>query len=150
MADTQQKPEQEGVVVVHTGRHGFATEIQAGHHALKVDEPARLGGTDTGPSPYTLLLGALGACTAMTLRMYADRKQWPLEGVSVRLAHQKIYAKDCADCEAKEGRLDHIERLITLEGRLDDEQRARLLEIANRCPVHQTLKSEIHVETKLG
>jgi len=105
-------------------------------------------GTDTGPSPYDFLLAGLGACTAMTLRLYADQKQWPLERVSVRLSHQKIHAADCADCETREGRIDRIEREISLAGALTAEQRARLLEIADKCPVHRTLHSEVSVKTR--
>jgi len=136
-------------VVVHGGKQGFAQEITAGRHALRSDEPTSYGGTDTGPSPYGLMLAALGACTSMTLRMYADRRKWPLEGVTVRLSHKKIHAKDCEECETKEGKLDVIERHISLEGPLDDEQRKKLMEIADRCPVHQTLGNEIHIRTKL-
>ena len=107
------------------------------------------GGADAGPSPYDLLLAALGACTSMTVAMYARRKQWPLEAVTVRLTHTKIHAEDCAECETREGMLDRIEREITLTGALSAEQRERLLEIANRCPVHRTLVSEIDIRTSL-
>ena len=105
------------------------------------------GGIDSGLGPYDLLLAGLGACTSMTLRLYADRKQLPLRQTSVRLRHSKIHAADCADCETKEGMLDRIERAITLDGDLDAEQRARLMEIADKCPVHRTLKSEINIRT---
>ncbi len=134
-----------GEVVVTGGASGFANRIASGRHRLRADEPASLGGTDTGPSPYELLLAALGACKSMTLRMYADRKGWPLEGVEVRLAHSKVHAKDCAECETKEGKIDRIEVGIEVEGPLDEEQRRRLLEIADRCPVHRTLVSEIEI-----
>jgi len=137
------------IVVVSGNASGFAQEIEAGRHRIAADEPAAAGGTDTGPSPYDLLLGALGACTSMTVAMYARRKQWPLERVSVRLQHAKIHAEDCAECETKEGRLDRIEREISLTGPLTAEQRGRLLEIANRCPVHRTLTSEIDIRTRL-
>ncbi|HBP16508.1 MAG TPA: osmotically inducible protein C [Planctomycetes bacterium] len=143
-------PEEQGVVRVEGGPAGFANAVVAGKHLLRADEPRSVGGTDTGPAPYDFLLAGLGACTSMTLRMYADRKGWPLEGVSVRLRHEKIHAEDCADCETKSGRLDRIERELVLRGPLDQEQRERLLEIADRCPVHRTLEGEIRVETRLS
>lgn len=124
-------------------------------HAFIADEPAKVGGDGNGPDPYALLLSALGACTSMTIRMYADHKKWPLEGISVRLSHRKIHAQDCDTCEQKPGeqktaKLDHIHREIRLIGpKLDDTQRARLVEIANKCPVHKTLHSEIHETTLL-
>lgn len=136
-------------VVVSGGAKGFANDINVRGHRLTADEPLEAGGTDTGPSPYDFLLAALGSCTSITLRMYADRKKWPLQGITVRLRHFKIHAEDCADCETKEGRIDRIERQIFLEGDLSEEQRVRLLEIANRCPVHRTLRSEIDIETNL-
>jgi putative redox protein len=132
-------------VLVRTGG-GFYTEITAGKHTLAADEPASVGGTDKGPTPYDYLLGALGSCTAMTLRMYADRKEWPLDSVTVRLSHGKIYADDCANCETETGKIDRIEREIELEGDLDDAQREKLLEIADKCPVHRTLTSETIIE----
>jgi uncharacterized OsmC-like protein len=138
-----------GHVVVEGSAKGFAQEIAVGRHRLLADEPIRAGGTDTGPGPYDLLLAALGSCTSMTVSLYARRKQWPLESVRVRLRHAKIYARDCEDCETKEGMLDRIERDIELVGPLDEEQRGRLLEIANKCPVHRTLTSEIVIRTRL-
>jgi uncharacterized OsmC-like protein len=111
------------------------------------DEPVEAGGLDSGPGPYDLLLAALGACTSMTLRLYADQKKLPLTRVEVRLRHDRIYAADCAECETKEGLLDHIERVITLEGDLDAKERARLMEIADKCPVHRTLTSEVRIHT---
>jgi uncharacterized OsmC-like protein len=136
-------------VVVRGRADGFAQEVVAGRHRFAADEPLGAGGTDTGPSPYDLLCAALGACTSMTLGMYARRKQWPLVSVTVRLRHSRIYASDCAECETKEGMLDRIERDIELEGALTAEQRARLLEIADKCPVHRTLISEINIRSRL-
>ncbi|HEX6064762.1 MAG TPA: bifunctional alpha/beta hydrolase/OsmC family protein [Longimicrobiales bacterium] len=138
-----------GVRVMETGHGKFVQDILAGRHRLRADEPESAGGTDSGPSPYELLAAGLGACTAMTIRMYADHKKLPLERVTVDLAHEKIHAADCAECETREGRIDRIERVITLEGDLDTEQRARLLEIANKCPVHRTLHSEVYIPTRL-
>lgn len=137
-------------VVVRGGAVGLVQRIEAGKHVLTADEPVDQGGGDTGPGPYDLLLSALGACTSMTLTLYARRKGWPLEGVRVRLRHEKIHAKDCAECETKVGKIDRIERSIELEGSLDAEQRIKLLEIANKCPVHRTLESEIRIETRLA
>jgi len=125
-------------------------QVVIGEHRFAVDEPAQLGGTGKGPSPYDLVISALGACTSMTISQYARRKQWPLEAVTVRLRHSKIHAVDCAECDTKEGMLDGIERDIELHGELTAEQRARLLEIANKCPVHKTLTSEIHIRTRLA
>src|SRR6476619_2276149 len=123
--------------VIVSSEAGLTQEIVAGNHRLLPDEPAPIG-TDRGPGPYDLLLAALGACTSMTLRLYAERKSLPLDKATVRLSHTRIHAADCADCETKEGMIDHIERAITLDGALNDEQRARLLEIADKCPVHRT------------
>ncbi len=136
-------------VVVRTGKRGFQTEIIAGGHRLLADEPLSVGGSDTGPNPYDYLVASLGACTSMTLRMYADRKQWPLESATVRLRHQKLHAEDCRECETEAGMVDVIEREIELEGDLDREQRERFRQIADRCPVHKTLHSKIEVITRL-
>lgn len=136
-------------VTVHGDAAGFAQEVSVGQHRLSGDEPASAGGTDTGPSPYDLLLAALGSCTSMTVALYARRKQWPLEAVTVRLRHSKIHAADCESCETRAGKLDRIERDVELVGALSQEQRNRLLEIANMCPVHRTLTSEIDIQTRL-
>jgi uncharacterized OsmC-like protein len=135
-------------VVITTGED-LRTEMEAGGHELVADEPTSLGGTDAGPTPYDYLLAALGSCTSITIRMYADRKGWPLESVTVRLSQERIHATDCEECETEEGRIDRIEREIELEGPLDEEQRRRLLEIADMCPVHRTLKTEALVENSL-
>lgn len=135
--------------VVQGAAVGFAQQITVGRHQLIADEPVAAGGTDTGPDPYDLLVSALGACTSMTIAMYARRKEWPLEGVTVRLRHSRIHAADCEECETKDGKLDRIEREIALQGSLTAEQRGRLVEIANLCPVHKTLTSEINIRTRL-
>jgi len=140
----------DSVVVTETREGKLQQAIVAGPHRLLADEPIALGGLDSGPTPYDLLLAALGACTAMTVRMYADLKHLPLERVSVTLRHDKVHATDCAECETKEGRIDKIERIVALEGDLDDAAKAKLLEIANKCPVHRTLRSEVWVPTRLS
>jgi len=139
-----------GVRVAEAGEGRFAQLVSVGRHRFRADEPASVGGDDSGPGPYDLLLAGLGACTSMTVRMYAARKGWPLERVSVDLKHDKVHAADCAECEAREGRIDRIERVLTLEGNLDDAQRAKLLEIADKCPVHRTLHSPVRVRTTLA
>ena len=140
-----------GTVIVMDSPEGrYAEDIFTGGHVLRADEPTSVGGADTGPTPHDMLLAALGACTAMTLRMYAERKQWPLAAVSVRLHQDHIHAEDCKTCESKGGMVERITREITIEGPLDDAQKARLLEIANKCPVHRTLVSEIVVESRLA
>lgn len=138
-----------GVVLVRGGVAGFAQEISAGHHRIRADEPLDSGGTNTGPTPYDLLLAALGACTSMTVALYARRKQWPLEAVTVRLRHSRVHSQDCADCETKPVKLDVIDTEIALNGALSEEQRSQLREIAERCPVHRTLTSEITIRTRL-
>jgi uncharacterized OsmC-like protein/esterase/lipase len=138
----------DGTVLVRETRRGqFQQQVMIGKHRLLADEPVASGGLDSGPGPYDLLLAALGACTAMTLRLYADHKRIPLARTQVRLRHRKIHAADCAECETKEGMIDRIDRVIALEGDLDPAQRARLMEIADKCPVHRTLKSEIDIRT---
>jgi putative redox protein len=128
---------------------GFAQEIVAGKHRLKADEPLSAGGTETGPTPYELLLAALGACTAMTVTMYAKRKNWPLDAIVVRLSHSKIHAEDCFDCHTEAGFIDRIDREIELSGSLSPDERLKLFEIAEKCPVHRTLTSEIDIRSSL-
>jgi uncharacterized OsmC-like protein len=135
-------------VVVRTGTD-LRTDVRANGYALVADEPASVGGTDAGPTPYDYLLVALGSCTAITLRMYADRKRWPLESVTVHLSHKKVHARDCEECETKDGKIDRIRLELELAGPLEEPQRGRLLEIAKRCPVHRTLESEVMMETSL-
>jgi putative redox protein len=135
------------VTVRETRQERLQQEITAGAHRFLADEPLAAGGGDSGPNPYDLLLAALGACTAMTLRLYAERKALPLDRVTVRLRHGRIHAADCETCETREGMIDRIERAIALEGALDAAQRARLLEIADKCPVHRTLTSEVDIRT---
>jgi uncharacterized OsmC-like protein len=137
----------EAVVVTESGAGPYGQSITAGHHQLAADEPVAVGGADSGPTPYDLLLASLGTCTAITVRMYAQRKGWPLRRVTVRLRHGRIHADDCVDCETKAGQLDHIERELQFDGELTAEQRARLLGIAEHCPVHRMLQSEVLIST---
>jgi len=137
----------DAVVVTDSDASPYGERITAGGHQLVADEPTIVGGADSGPTPYDLLLASLGACTAITVRMYAERKGWPLRNVTVRLRHQRIHATDCANCETRTGQLDHIERELEFDGDLTDEQRARLLDIAERCPVHRMLHSEVLIST---
>ncbi|MGY4508327.1 uncharacterized OsmC-like protein/fermentation-respiration switch protein FrsA (DUF1100 family) [Bradyrhizobium sp. USDA 3650] len=139
---------QRRVVVQETRKSKFNQTISVGPHHLTADEPVAAGGEDAGPGPYDLLLAGLGACTSMTMRLYADRKSLPLDRVTVSLKHSKIYAKDCAECETRDGMLDQIERDIAMDGALDPEQRKKLMEIADKCPVHRTLTSEIRIVTR--
>ena len=136
------------VVVRETRNSKFQQTVTVGPHRMLADEPIGAGGEGTGPGPYDFVLAGLGACTSMTMRMYADRKSLPLERVTVTLRHSKIHAEDCAECETKAGMLDQIDRVIAMEGNLDAEQRQRLIEIADKCPVHRTLTSEIHIVTR--
>ncbi|HZB90825.1 MAG TPA: OsmC family protein [Stellaceae bacterium] len=138
------------VLVVESGEGLLKQILFDGRHRLVADEPLAAGGSDAGPNPYELLLMSLGACTAMTLRLYARRKQWPLERVAVRLTHARIHAEDCAECETRSGFVDRIEREIELAGPLDAAQRARLMAIAEMCPVHRTLTSEISIQSRLA
>ena len=128
------------ITVTGTSDGQYETQITNGRHALVADEPAPIG-TDVGPNPYDLLLSALGACTSITLFMYAGRKEWPLEGIKIELSHERIHVDDCEQCEDASGLVDVINRKITFEGPLDDEQRERLAYIATRCPVHKTLST---------
>jgi putative redox protein len=136
-------------VIARTGKMGFRTEIMANGHSLIADEPIAAGGADSGPTPYDLLVSALGACTGMTLRMYADRKKLPLDTITVRLRHQKIHVEDCLECEDHKSKIDLIEREIELQGDLDEPTRQRMLEVAKLCPVHRTLESGSRIESKL-
>ena len=138
------------VRVASTGNGTFEQIMLDGRHALTADEPVAAGGGDAGPSPYELLLMALGSCTSMTVRLYAARKKWPLEQVIVRLRHQKVHAEDCADCENKNVLLDRIDLDLAFVGPLDEAQRARLREIADKCPVHRTLTSKIDIRTTMS
>ena len=149
--DLQEKGEltTEKQVVIRTGDEGYTTQVKAGKHSFLADEPVEVGGKDLGPTPYDLLLASLGACTGITLRMYASRKGWPLNEIKIHLTHGKVHASDCEDCETREGKIDHIDRVLELEGDLNHEQKARLLEIADKCPVHRTLHREVKVKTEL-
>jgi putative redox protein len=139
-----------GEVVARTGVGGFATEVRAGKHAFLADEPVSVGGTDKGPTPYDLLAAALATCTTMTLRMYAAHKGLDLESATVRVSHGRVHAEDCVDCEQQDGQIHKFNRELLLEGDLTEAQQARMLEIADRCPVHKTLHSEIKVRTRLA
>jgi len=133
-----------GVVRVReTGKGAFENSVTVGAHRFLADEPVSVGGGNAGPTPYDLLAAALGACVSMTVRMYAARKSWPLERISVDVSHAKVHAADCADCETREGKVDELRVSLVLDGPLDLEQRARLFDIANKCPVHRTLHSEV-------
>jgi putative redox protein len=138
-----------GKVTVYS-RAGLAQEIRAGAHVLVADEPVAAGGTDQGPDPYALLLGALGACTSMTLELYARRKGWPLGEVVVELAFSRVYAEDCEHCEDPRALLDRVDRRIVLHGPLDDAQVARLAEIARKCPIHKTLTAGVEIVDDVG
>ena len=138
-------------VVVRDGGPGvFDTRVTAGRHEFAADEPAEAGGSDAGPSPSDLLLAALGTCTVMTMRLYAERRGYPLTGVTVELTHDRVHAEDCADCDTQDRRLSRIRRTVALAGDLTDAQRADLLRVADRCPVHRTLTSEIDIRTRLA
>jgi uncharacterized OsmC-like protein len=149
MQDETEKINIDNRVTTSTGNEDFFTEIFANGHAMIADEPVKYGGTDRGPTPYEYLLAGLGACTSITLQMYARRKNLPLEKAVVRMTHEKIHADDCDHCESAEGKIDRVVCEIELSGELNDEQRQRLLEIAERCPVHKTLHSEVDIVSKL-
>jgi putative redox protein len=136
--------------VIVTSVSGLRQDVTAGRHAFVADEPVAVGGSDAGPDPYALLLAALGACTAMTLRMYADRKKWPLGAIRVELSHSRVYPADCVGCEEPGARVDRIARKIGLSGPLDESQVARLAEIAARCPVHKTLVAGVQVADEVS
>ncbi|MDQ3854787.1 MAG: OsmC family protein [Chloroflexota bacterium] len=128
-----------------TSTHGLRQEIEAGKHRLVADEPGALGGTDTGPTPYQLLLSALGACVSITIRLYADRKGWDVDEIRVDLEHDRVRAEQCSDSRTAEGHVDRIQKRITLTGDLTEEQLERLLVVSRRCPVNQTLQREVHI-----
>jgi uncharacterized OsmC-like protein/alpha/beta superfamily hydrolase len=136
------------VVVRETRASRLQQTVTMGPHQMLADEPTAVGGQDSGPGPYDFVLAGLGACTSMTMRMYADRKSLPLERITVTLQHSKIHAEDCAECETRAGMLDQIDRVIQIEGALDADQRKRLMEIADKCPVHRTLTSEVRIVTR--
>ena len=138
------------VVVTEDGQGVFSQYLLDGRHRLTADEPISAGGDDLGPGPYELLLMSLGACTSMTLRMYAKLHGWPLDRVIVRLSHSRSYAKDCLECETKAGMLDELDREIEILGALNEAQAARLMEIADKCPVHRTLTGQIRINTRRG
>lgn len=147
-AEIEQTHQKSADVVVRGKASGFLQEVVSGKHRFRADEPASIGGSDAAPTPYDYVLAGLGACTSMTVALYARRKKWPLEDVIVSLRHSRIHARDCEECDTKEGMLDRIDMEIDLTGSLTSEQRAKLREIAGKCPVHRTLVSEISI--KLG
>jgi putative redox protein len=148
--DPSSQPASTADVIVHGDAKGFLQSVTSGTHNFEVDEPTELGGSNRAPTPYDLLLAALGSCTSMTIGLYARRKQWPLRSVTVALSHGRIHARDCADCETKEGMVERIDMEIKLDGDLTAEQSAKLMEIAGKCPVHRTLKGEIEIRKKLA
>ncbi len=147
-ASTEEATGKSADVIVRGTASGFLQEVVSGNHYLRADEPVGAGGTDAAPGPYEYLLIALGVCTSMTVGLYARRKQWPLQNITVSLSHSRIHAKDCEECETKEGMLDRIDANIELTGSLTPDQHAKLMEIAAKCPVHRTLKSEINIRLR--
>jgi putative redox protein len=147
-ATTEQTGTKPADVIVRGNASGFLQEIVSGAHQLRADEPIDVGGGDAAPGPYDYVLVGLGACTSMTVGLYARTKKWPLENISVSLRHSRIHAKDCAECETKEGMLDRIDVEIGLSGALTPEQRAKLMDVAAKCPVHRTIKSEINIRLR--
>jgi len=142
-------PQATPAVTVAIGASGYTTQVNTRGHTLQTDEPESVGGMNAGPTPYELLVAAIGSCVAMTLRVYADRKGWPLTGVVVGLNQNRVHAQDCSDCESISGLVLRITKQIELQGDLDDEQRSRLIEVADRCPVQRSLFSEIQIKTEL-
>jgi putative redox protein len=141
----------EGLVIVRGGAKGFVQEISAGRHHFVADEPVASGGTDRGPGPYDLLMSALGSCMSMTIALYARTKKWPLEGVEIHLSHSRVYARDCRDCVVRDDTLlDRIDTQVKLSGALTEEQERKLMEVAHKCPVHRTLKSQIEIREVTG
>ena len=138
------------IVKVSSGPLRYGQNISVGPHTLQADEPGDGGGRDTGPDPYALLLASLGSCASITVRMYAERKRWPLQGVSVELSWARIHVEDCASCETDQGMVNGIEMQISLVGDLTAEQRERMIQIANKCPVHRTLRSQVPISTRLA
>ena len=143
-------PLDEGEAFAHSDNRSFRTPMNIGGHGLVADEPVAVGGGDEGPSPYGLVSAALASCTAMTLHMYATRKQLAVRDIRVLVRHRKVHEKDCEDCPESDVKIDHLERVVWLDGDLTDAQRTRMLEIADRCPVHRTLHGSVRVETRLG
>ncbi len=137
-------------VVVEAGKLRYAQKISVGPHLLQGDEPVSAGGSDVGPNPYELLLAALGSCTSMTVRMYAERRQWPLEGVHIEMSYARVHAEDCTACDKELTLVDGIEMKLSFFGELSESQRQRLMEIANKCPVHRTLESPIPIRARLA
>ena len=133
-------------IAVASGGRKYSENSTVGPHTLQVDEPVALGGGDSAPTPYELLLGALGACTAITVRMFAERRQWPLEQVHVELSHSKVHATDCANCDSSSARLDRVELAIRFVGDLSDEQRRKLMDVAEHCPLHRTLTAGLEIQ----